>query len=72
MTYEEALQKLAPAGQEHILKYYDELGEEQKNGLLKQVEELDLSLLDLLKKEDKRLWMKEISPSMLQTSPAQL
>ena len=62
MTYEEALQKLAPAGQEHILKYYDELGEEQKNGLLKQVEELDLSLLDLLKKEDKSVAKGKLEP----------
>lgn len=69
MTYEEALQKLAPAGQEHILKYYDELGEEQKNGLLKQVEELDLSLLDLLKKEDKSVAKGKLEPLGAVTIP---
>ena len=49
MTYEEALKKLAPAGQEHLLQYYDELGEGEKENLLAQIEALDLSLLDLIK-----------------------
>ena len=52
MTYEEAVKKLAPAGQEHLLKYFDEIGEEQKADLLRQVEALDLSLLDWLKKKE--------------------
>ena len=37
MTYNEALKKLTPAGQEHLLKYYDEISEEQKERLLKQI-----------------------------------
>lgn len=49
MTYEEALQKLSPAGQEHLLQYYDELDQQQKDSLLAQIESLDLSLLDLVK-----------------------
>lgn len=49
MTYEEALQKLSPAGQEHLLQYYEELSQEQKNSLLGQIEALDLSLLELIK-----------------------
>lgn len=53
MTYEAALQKLTPAGQEHLLKYYDELDGKQKESLLRQIEGMDLSLLDLLKKADK-------------------
>lgn len=48
MTYEEAMQKLNTAGQEHLLRYYDELNEEQRESLLQQVESLDLSLLDVL------------------------
>jgi UDP-N-acetylglucosamine/UDP-N-acetylgalactosamine diphosphorylase len=49
MTYGEAVKKLAPAGQEHLLKYYDELDKEEKDSLLKQIEALDLSTLDLIK-----------------------
>lgn len=49
MTYEEALQKLSSAGQEHLLQYYDELDQQQKDSLLTQIESLDLSLLALAK-----------------------
>ena len=49
MTYQEALEKLAPAGQEHLLKYYGELDEEEKESLLAQIEALDLSLLSLVR-----------------------
>lgn len=49
MTYEEALQKLSSAGQEHLLQYYDELDQQQKDSLLEQIESLDLSLLALAK-----------------------
>lgn len=48
MTYEEALEKLLPAGQEHLLKYYDELSDGEKENLLAQIEALDLSLLELI------------------------
>lgn len=50
MTYEEALQKLSPAGQEHLLQYYDELDPRQKDSLLAQIGDLDLSLLELVRK----------------------
>jgi len=49
MTYEEALKKLSSAGQEHLLQYYNEISDEEKKALLKQIEDLDLSLLDLIK-----------------------
>lgn len=62
MTYEEAVQKLAPAGQEHLLKYFDEIGEKQKADLLRQVEALDLSLLDWLKKKEAGLDKGELAP----------
>ena len=45
MTYEEARKKMSAIGQEHIFKYYDELDEEQKAALIKQVEETDFSVL---------------------------
>lgn len=48
MTYDEALQKLTKAGQQHLLDYYDEISDTQKEQLLLQIEQLDLSLLDLM------------------------
>ena len=42
MTYEEAKQKLMPVGQEHLLQYFEELGEEEKESLLKQIEDAGL------------------------------
>lgn len=51
MTYGEALQKLTLAGQEHLLRFYNELSEKQKMELLQQIESLDLSLLNIGKGE---------------------
>lgn len=48
MTYNEALAKLSTAGQEHLLEYYGQLDEAQQKSLLTQIENLDLSLLDLI------------------------
>lgn len=62
MTYEEALAKLEPAGQEHLLQYYGELAEEEKKGLLEQIEDLDLSLLDLIKDGVSELPKGELAP----------
>lgn len=45
MNYEQAVEKLAGAGQEHVLKYYEELSGEQKELLLKQIESTDFSPL---------------------------
>lgn len=44
MTFEQARAKLSEAGQEHLLRYYDELNEEQKEKLLCQIEQLDMEL----------------------------
>ncbi|MDD5993500.1 MAG: UDPGP type 1 family protein [Clostridiales bacterium] len=55
MRFEEAKQKCEKAGQGHLLAYFDELtGEEQVN-LLDQIEKMDLTLLDLLKKDSKEV-----------------
>lgn len=62
MTYEEALQKLAPAGQEHLLQYYDEISGEEKENLLKQIEALDLSLLDLIQDGVKEVAKGKLEP----------
>lgn len=45
MTYENAKEKLAKFGQEHILKYYDELSEESKKALLEQIDKTDFTVL---------------------------
>lgn len=57
MTFEEAGKKLSGTGQEHLLRYYDELKENEKKILLEQIEDLDLELLKLAEngtKETKR------------------
>ncbi|MCH5265617.1 MAG: UDPGP type 1 family protein [Lachnospiraceae bacterium] len=62
MTYEEALQKLAPAGQEHLLRYYGELSEGEQESLLSQIEALDLSLLELIKEGVQEVKKGKIEP----------
>ena len=53
MTLEQAKEKLAKYGQEHVLKYYGELNEEEKQGILDQIETTDMSILEACKhKED--------------------
>lgn len=44
MTFEQAKAKLSGAGQEHLLRYYEELNEEQRENLLRQIEHLDMEL----------------------------
>lgn len=48
MTYAEALAKLQPIGQEHLLKYYDSLNDEEKVSLLQQIDATDFSVIDCL------------------------
>ncbi|MBQ7774863.1 MAG: UTP--glucose-1-phosphate uridylyltransferase [Lachnospiraceae bacterium] len=45
MNLEDAKQKLEKYGQEHVLKYYEELSEAEKQALLTQIEETDMSIL---------------------------
>lgn len=47
MNYDSALAKLKEYGQEHVLKYYDELSEYEKTELLQQIEETDFSVVKL-------------------------
>ncbi|MBQ8181812.1 MAG: UDPGP type 1 family protein [Ruminococcus sp.] len=49
ITYNEALKILSEYGQEHILRYYDELSDDEKNGLLRQIEVTDFSVINDLK-----------------------
>lgn len=46
--------QLKEKGQEQILRYYDELQEEQKKSLLKQIETIDWSLLERLKQKENK------------------
>lgn len=62
MTYEEALHKLTPVHQEHLLRYYDELGENERSVLLGQIAELDLSLLELVKDGAKGMTKGKLEP----------
>ena len=62
MTYQEAYQKLEKYGQLHVLKYYDELDEAQKAGLLQQIDETDSSILRFLDHRDDALTEGRISP----------
>lgn len=48
MELEQARQKLAAAGQEHVLRYYDQLDERGQKNLLRQIGELDPGLLELV------------------------
>lgn len=61
-TLEKAKVKLAGAGQEHLLQYFDELDEAQQTGLLNQIEALDLSLLDLIKDGVKEVPKGKLAP----------
>ncbi|MBE5884634.1 MAG: UDPGP type 1 family protein [Lachnospiraceae bacterium] len=45
MTLEQAKEKLIKYGQEHVLKYYDELSAQEQQALLEQIEATDMSIL---------------------------
>ena len=51
-TKNEALEKLKRYGQEHVLAYYDEINEKEKESLLTQIEEIDFSVLENAAKTD--------------------
>ncbi len=46
MTLEQVKDKIEKYGQQHLLKYYDELTQEQKQALLEQIEAADMSILE--------------------------
>ena len=59
MTFDAAKQKCEAYGQEHVLKYYDELSSVEREALLTQIDETDMSILqkcqnieELVKKGD--------------------
>ena len=48
MNYNEAYAKLEAIGQTQLLKYYDELSDEEKKSLLQQIDDTDFSVIDSL------------------------
>ena len=46
MKYQDAINKLKMYGQEHVLKYFDELSESEKSELLEQIELTDFSVIE--------------------------
>lgn len=62
MNYQEALLKLKQYGQEHVLSYYEELNEEQRQELLAQIADTDFSMLSSCREEKKENEKGEISP----------
>lgn len=62
MNYSEAKAKLAEYGQEHVLKYYDELNTSEQRELLAQIELTDFSVTTLCTKENKEVVKGAITP----------
>ena len=62
MNLEEAKKKLETFGQEHVLKYFDELSETEKQELLTQIDETDFTVLENCKNLGKSEGRGEFSP----------
>lgn len=62
MTLEAAKQKLEKYGQEHVLKYYEELSEEEQQALLTQIEETDMSILSACENKEELVQKGVITP----------
>ncbi len=53
MNYNDASMMLAKHDQQHVLKYYDTLSEEEKEGLLSQIEEINFDFIDIFRQGKK-------------------
>lgn len=62
MTYGQAKEKLARYGQEHVLRYYDELTEKEKQELLTQIENTDLSVTAFCARREELVRRGKITP----------
>lgn len=69
MNYNEALEKLLEFGQEHVLKYYEELSEPQRLELLAQIEATDFSVTALCGNTSKEVKKGVISPLVAMQLP---
>lgn len=52
MNYQEAYKKLEKYGQLHVLKYYEDLGDEEREALFAQIEQTDFEVLKLCQKRE--------------------
>ncbi len=62
MDYKQAFDKLSAVGQEHVLKYYEELSGNQQKELLGQIDNTDFSVLASLKEKGEAGKRGEITP----------
>lgn len=62
MDYKQAFDKLSAVGQEHVLKYYEELSGDQQTELLDQIDNTDFSVLASLKEKGEAGRRGEITP----------
>lgn len=62
MTLEQAKEKVAKYGQEQVLRYYEELSEEEKKELLEQIETTDMSLMEACHHQEELTKRGVISP----------
>ena len=62
MTLLEAREKLKTYGQEHVLKYYEELNEEEKQTLIDQIAATDMSILEACRHREELTRKGEITP----------
>lgn len=62
MTLSEAKKKLEKYGQEHLLKYYDELSPEEQKSLLYQIEIADMDVLEACRHREELAKKGEITP----------
>lgn len=62
MTLEQAKEKLTKYGQEHVLKYYEELSAEEKETLLAQIDAVDMSILESCKHREELSQKGKITP----------
>lgn len=62
MTLEQAKEKLTKYGQEHVLKYYEELSEKEQQELLAQIEATDMSILSACRHKEELAQKGKITP----------
>ena len=62
MNLEEAKLKLSKYGQEQILRYFDELSDDEKAALLEQIDKTDMEVLSAIEHKSELVKKGEITP----------